>query len=212
VSPDGKHVYVASFLSDAVAAFARDKTTGALTQLASTAGCVSGDGTGGTCAVGTALAFAASIAVSPDGKHVYVASFLSDAVAVFSRNKTTGTLTQLAGTAGCVSGDGTAGACALGTALDGAFSITLSHDGKNVYAASVNSSAVAVFARDKTTGHLVELDTTLGGCVSEDGSGGRCATGTALDGVASIAVSPDGKHVYVASFESNAVAAFARAK
>ncbi len=39
----------------------------------------------------------------------------------------------------------------------------VSHDGKNVYVASLFSDAIAVFARDKTTGELIELDTTLGG-------------------------------------------------
>lgn len=60
---------------------------GLLTQLAGTAGCVSKTGTLGACADGTALNGAASVAVSRDGKHVYVASFDSDAVAAFARAK-----------------------------------------------------------------------------------------------------------------------------
>ncbi len=60
--------------------------SGALTQLAGTDGCVSETGTGGVCADGKALDGAISVAVSRDGKHVYVASSISDAVAVFSRN------------------------------------------------------------------------------------------------------------------------------
>ena len=63
-------LHVASLFSDAVAVFARHKTTGALTELPGTAGCVSETGTGGACADGTALDNAVSVAVSRDGKHV----------------------------------------------------------------------------------------------------------------------------------------------
>ena len=47
------------------------------------------------------LVTAIAVVVSPDGKNVYVAS-RGNAVAVFSRNTTTGILTQLSGTAGCI--------------------------------------------------------------------------------------------------------------
>lgn len=50
----------------------------------------------------------------------------------------------------------------------------------------------------------------LGGCVSEDGSGGDCADGKALISARSVAVSPNGKHVYVASRSSKSVAIFRR--
>ncbi len=46
------------------------------------------------------------VAVSPDGKSVYVASTASDAVARLNRNTTTGAITQPAGAAGCVSENG----------------------------------------------------------------------------------------------------------
>lgn len=48
------------------------------------------------------------------------------------------------------------------------------------------------------------------GCVSEDGSG-PCADGHGLNGAVSVAVSPDGKSVYLASNSSAAVARFIRA-
>ena len=59
---------------------------GALSQLGGTSGCVSEDGWGGECADGKALDSAGAVAVSPDGRNVYVASFLSDAVAAFDRD------------------------------------------------------------------------------------------------------------------------------
>ncbi len=49
-----------------------------------------------------------------------------------------------------------------------------------------------------------------GGCISESGSAGLCAVGRALEGAESVAVSPDGSSVYVASGISGAVAVFDR--
>ena len=100
-----------------MAVFARDRRTGALTQLPGTDACVSEDGTGGDCADGVALDCPQGVAVSPDGRNVYVASSSAHAVAVFARDRRTGALTQLAGTDACVSEDGTGGDCADGVAL-----------------------------------------------------------------------------------------------
>ena len=57
--------------------------TGALAQKPGAAGCVSDDGTGGACQDGRALDDARGVAASADGRSVYVASFVADAVAVF---------------------------------------------------------------------------------------------------------------------------------
>jgi 6-phosphogluconolactonase (cycloisomerase 2 family) len=211
VTKDGKHVYATSTFADAIAVFARNKKTGALTQPEGTDACVSETGTSGDCADGKSLAEPRSVAVSQDGKHVYVASRQSGAVAVFARNKKTGALTQLEGTAGCVSEDGTFGDCTEGKGLNQARSVAVSRDGKHVYVASSFSDAVAIFARNKKTGALTQLD-GIAGCVSEDGTSGECTDGKGLASATSVAVSKDGKHVYVASFGSHAVAIFARQK
>ena len=144
VSPDGRSVYVASQIGSAVAVFDR-AADGTLTQKPGTAGCISDTGAG-PCVDGTALAVAASVTVSPDGQSAYVASFDSDAVAVFDR-AADGTLTQKPGTAGCIS-ETVLGTCDDGSALDGPRSVTVSPDGRSVYAASVISDAVAVFDRE----------------------------------------------------------------
>ena len=57
-----------------------------------------------------------------------------------------GTLTQKAGAAACFSDSGAA-PCVDGTALGGAFEVTVSPDGRNAYVASNASGAVAVFDR-----------------------------------------------------------------
>ncbi len=95
------------------------------------------------------------MAVSPDGKSVYVASQgyapqgyppSGHGVARLTRNPTTGAITQPAGTAGCVSEDGS-GPCADGHALNRPYSVAVSPDGKSVYVASIGSSAVVRFKR-----------------------------------------------------------------
>ena len=208
VSPDGRNAYVVSQDSNAVALFDRNATTGALTRKPGTAGCISETGAG-PCTDGVALSGADWVTVSPNGKSAYVTSFGSDAVAVFDRNTTTGVLTQKPGVAGCVSEDGTGGACINGVALNGAGSPTLSPDGKSAYVTSGTSDAVAVFDRNATTGALTQKPGAAG-CISETGTGGACTNGVALDGAYSVTLSPDGKHAYVASSISDAVAVFDR--
>jgi 6-phosphogluconolactonase (cycloisomerase 2 family) len=209
VSPDGKNLYFPATTAAAIAVFARDQVTGALRQLSGTSGCVSESGTNGSCAVGTALSGARSAAVSPDGTSVYVASFFSDGVAVFSRNPTTGELIQLPGANGCISETGNAGACVDGVALDGARTVVVSPDGANVYVASETSGAVAIFERDGATGALTQLSGPAG-CVSQTGSGGACADVRALGGAGGIALSADGAFAYVAAFGSDSVTTFSR--
>ena len=80
---------------------------------------------------------AISVTVSPDGKHLYAAGFNDSAVAVFSRNSTTGALTFVE-----FHKDGVG----VVDRLDSALSVTVSPDGKHVCAAGSNDDAVAVFS------------------------------------------------------------------
>jgi DNA-binding beta-propeller fold protein YncE len=224
VSPDGKNVYAASFGSNALSVFARDASTGRLRQVTGRGACVSEDGTAGlygqpgNCTDGRNLTGAFGVTVSPDGKNVYLATgfdirhndfdpFATSGVAIFARNATTGRLRQLPGRTGCVSQSGSAGLCTDGRALEGAQSLTVSADGRNVYVAGAANDAIAIFARD-AAGRLRQL-AGREGCVSEGGSQG-CRQATGLDGVSAIAVPRDGRHVYAPSYFSSAVAMFSR--
>ncbi len=145
VSSDGLTLYVVSEFSDAISIFSRDLTTGNLVQKPGLAGCISETGSGGECTDGKALAGAFSVAVNPQGHAVYVASELSDAVALFNRDLVTGDLEQKFGVAGCISETGSGGECTDGKALDAADGAVVSPDGNTVYVASEFSDAVAAF-------------------------------------------------------------------
>ena len=84
LSPDGESAYVPTFISDAVAVFNR-AANGTLAQKRGTAGCIREGSGGGRCTGGAGLDAAASVAVSPDGQNAYIASTISDAVALFDR-------------------------------------------------------------------------------------------------------------------------------
>jgi DNA-binding beta-propeller fold protein YncE len=210
VSPDGKSAYVASFESDAVAVLDR-AADGRLTQKAGTAGCISDTGSGGACVDGVALNGPVSVAVSPDGTSVYVAS-LFGGVAVLNRGAD-GTLSRKAGTLACISADGSGGACAAGRVLGFPNSVTVSPDGRSVYVTS-EQDVVEVFDR-AADGTLTQKAGTAG-CIHSFGALG-CADGKALDSPTSVIVSPDGGSVYViAKFDDlngfdGAVAVFDRA-
>ncbi len=208
VSPDGANAYVASTLAPGAVAVLDRVPDGTLTQRPGAAGCIMGAASFGECLVGKALGGANSIAVSPDGTSAYVASLLSDAVAVFDRGAD-GTLTQKPGTAGCISETGTGGACADGRALAQAHSVTVSPEGASVYVTASLSDAVAVF--DRAADGTLTQKPGVAGCISETGTGGECVDGRALDAAASVTVSPDGTGAYVVSESSGAVAAFDRA-
>ena len=183
VSPDGAHVYAVGIADNAVAVFSRNAATGVLTFVEQQK-----DGVGGV----DGLEAVTSVTVSADGAHVYTASYFDNAVVVFSRNATTGGLTFVE-----QEKDGVGGV----NGLAGALEVTVSPDGAHVYVVGMADSAIAVFSRNATTGALTFVQ------VLKDGIGG-------VDGLASassVAVSPDGAHVYAASyFADNAVAVFSR--
>ena len=181
VSPDGAHVLVAA-AGAALLVFERDVPSGELAFLADYRDGIEGvDG----------LLHATSIAIAPDGAHVYVSSGDGDSVAAFSRNAGTGALAFVE-----VEQDGVGGV----NDLQGAQFVAVSPDGAHVYVAARFDNAVTVFDRDAGTGALTLVEAERDGVGGVDG----------LAGARTVSVSPDGAHVYVAARDDDAVAIFAR--
>lgn len=74
ITPDGSNVYVSSSTQNAVFAFSRD-ASGVLTPKAGTGECISNSSSGlARCAKAPALGSPQQMAISPDGRFVYVAT------------------------------------------------------------------------------------------------------------------------------------------
>jgi len=205
ISPDGRNLYVAASRSDSIAVFRRAQASGMLTQPSGTGGCVAAAGASG-CGRALGLYGPNSVAISPDGRNVYATSLVTNAVDAFRRNPATGALIQLGAGAGCLAA--ALPGCAVARALDAPDVVTVSPDGRSVYVGSFAGNAVAVFARNSSTGALSQPE-GAGGCVAA-AAGGGCALATALGAPEGLTVSPDGASVYVAAALSNAVDVFAR--
>ena len=113
ISPDGATVYLAGEQSG-LQVLRRDARSGALRPIAGSAGCITASGRvpgkgPGSCERGRGVGSVANIGISPDGRSVYVASYLAGradefggaSIATFARRPSTGALTQLGGRAGC---------------------------------------------------------------------------------------------------------------
>lgn len=203
VSPDGKNVYVAAGEpgSGTINVFSRATANGALTP----SGCyASGRSLAGCTALSNnSLNGATKLAISPDGATLYVTSSLASAINVFTRSPATGALTP----AGCISSGNLAGCNDIGNnSLAPANGVTVSPDGKNVYA--VGSNAINVFIRSKTTGAI-----TPAGCIASGTVTGCNDIGnSSLDNATDVVVSPDGQDVYVTGgYPANTINVFARA-
>lgn len=183
ISPDGAHLYAMAYLSNAVAVFSRNINTGKLIFLESQINGVNGvEGLNGTM-------FGH---ISPDGKHVYVTGFNEHALVVFSRDVMTGQLTFIEKYVAGVDG------------VEGIFKpsgLLVSPDGKNVYVDSEGEDTIVVFSRNKNSGKLTFMEIHKNNINGVDGLDG---------GSGDIAISPDGKYLYVAGFNNDAIVEFSR--
>ena len=109
---------------------------------------------------------------------------------------------QFPGALGCISEDGSGGACANGTALAGVTAVTA--DGDRVYAVSPSLGTLAVLGVDPVDGGFEDR-----GCFSATARPG-CTTIPALAGASDVAAGRFGEDVYVAARDSDAVLRFVR--
>ncbi len=154
LSPDSAHLYAVSVVSNAITVFSRNLSSGQLTfvqTLNNTS--INDSGLGG----------ASDVQVSPDGRHVYVASQSDSALTVFTRNTSTGQLTLVE-----IQKDGVNGATGLG----GASALAITSDGSRVYVVGSSDNALTAFARNADTGVLTLLATQTDGVNGVDGLAG----------------------------------------
>ena len=159
MSSDGKSLYAVSFAGDnSIVRFDVNPTTGVLTPQ----GCFQDNDNGGdSCTAIDGLSGSHGVAVSPDGKSVYVSALDDHAITRFDRNTSTGALTP----AGCVD-DNDSGPDACTQSMDGLGTVAhvaVSPDGRTVYGSAASDMAMAFLARDPSTGAI-----TPQGCIDDN--------------------------------------------
>jgi prepilin-type N-terminal cleavage/methylation domain-containing protein len=212
-SSDGKSVYVVNEEDSTISMFSRNTSTGQLTTLSPatiTTGLGSAD-------------YGQHIAISPDGKSVYVTSHYDNTISIYNRDTGTGQLTPSspatvnAGVSLCdiaISPDGKSVYIGGGSGIlvasrntsTGALSsltasvaanfysiIAISPDGSSVYIASGNT--ISMYSRDTNTGQLTALSTP---------------TISSGPNVENIIVSPDNVSVYTANNDNNTISMYGR--
>jgi YD repeat-containing protein len=198
ISDDDKSVYVASDLGDSMAVFARDTTSGVLGW----SGCVrDADSAAGACTSAQGLDAPRSIALSPDGRSLYLVSANDDAIAEFARDDNANLTYR-----GCIRDTSNAGSgCTKVAGLDGPRGVAVTSDGADVYVASRDGDAIASFRRAAGGG------LTWNGCFKDaELSPGSCKSAQGLEHPHGIAISPDGRSVYFPGEYDDTVTSFQR--
>ena len=177
VSSDGKNVYTNSFEPQAVLEFERNTSgpeVGALKQLEAPNTCVSSEAkTPEHCASAKGIQGPFGMAISPDGSDLYATGETSDAIATFTRNPSTGGLTQFTEPYECITEAVSGCHTNKAVGLKAAFLPVVSPDGANVYVGGEGGS-ITEFARSRRLGGL----NIAGYCESlgDDGTGSGSST------------------------------------
>jgi DNA-binding beta-propeller fold protein YncE len=137
------------------------------------------------------------IAVSPDGRHIYVAATGSNAIFIFSRS---------------ASGSVSFVASLTSSNLNGVQQLVISDDGTYLYATSHTSGTngrIVTYQRNPQSG-LLSFKQSLIHNIIQAWPGCPGITVLGMGGATGLTISPDGRHVYVASWGSGAIARFGR--
>ncbi|RPI29882.1 MAG: choice-of-anchor D domain-containing protein [Chloroflexota bacterium] len=182
-SPDGQFVYVASYNGNSVVILKQDDA--AITKF-SFVGTVSA-----TTDAAHPLVKPYGIAVSPDGKNVYVTAYTNDpnntgTLAVYRRNPVSGQLTPIQ-TRWQLDTQDACSICFPMVGLRGAYGVAVSPDGGNVYVTGLVDGSLITFIREPLTGEVHLPYAFLTGIWGFSG----------LAGARGVTVSPGGEHVYV---------------
>lgn len=202
VSPDGKFLYATGYFANSVAGFNIVQSGPGVGKIGSLVNCLWFSATS-ECQQATGMNSPKGIALSPDGRDVYVAMF-NGGITALRRDPVSGVLSFNQ----CYTKSGGSGCAMDSTLVVGARDVVVSPDGSHVYLSGGSgvNGYVRAYVRDSLTGMLTAI-----GCVSYLAIPG-CTTAAGLANADKLAVSPDGRDLYVTAFEggdgNGAVAAF----
>lgn len=193
----GDAAYVAASGDDAIARFERNTRSSEITSR----GCVE-DAPRDECAeTAPGLNGARSVATDRRAKSVYVASSTDDAIVHFPADRKTGKLFK----GSCIEDTAASECAAAAPGLNGAYAVAVPFDGTSVYAVSSEDDSIVHFARNPATGAI-----SFRSCIKDSAAGECGSSAEGMDSPRSVAVSYDGRSVYVASTLDSAIAVFSR--
>jgi hypothetical protein len=208
VSPNGRFAYVTWGIDihdySELTVLGRDPASGALTPLPPPDGCVSAYPDRG-CGAARAFEFNGVPSFSPDGREAYIGSgYYARALISAAADPASGRLTQLPGPAGCTT-RAPRNDCAIDPVVSSATAPVVASDGLHAYAASrfAPGTQLVTFTRDPLSGAL-----HLAACLSSRPTPGCVLARGMGRTIGAFEMSPNGRTLYVAFWDTRSVATF----